>query len=190
MGRAALVLACLLCACHGGPHGAGTGDAGATDAGGALDGAVASVVDAGPEDELVPAAASEELTARARHLLEAIAKQDATLAVDILFPRDAWLATRDATDPGKDWEKRVDRPFQRALHVLARRTKGLDRAAAITLELGHTLAQAAPRRHGWKKSLWTVTGSRLTFTIDGRTRTLPIRELVAWRGAWYVTRLR
>jgi hypothetical protein len=35
-----------------------------------------------------------------------------------------------------------------------------------------------------------VYGSRITFVIDGRTRTLPLRELTAWRGEWYVTRLR
>ena len=26
--------------------------------------------------------------------------------------------------------------------------------------------------------------------VDGKTRTLSIREMTAWRGAWYVTRLK
>jgi hypothetical protein len=35
-----------------------------------------------------------------------------------------------------------------------------------------------------------VRDSRLTFVVDGRTKTLTIREMTAWRGAWYITRLR
>jgi hypothetical protein len=29
----------------------------------------------------------------------------------------------------------------------------------------------------------------LTFVVDGRTHAMSIREMTAWRGAWYVTRL-
>ncbi|HTB72278.1 MAG TPA: hypothetical protein VK762_03490 [Polyangiaceae bacterium] len=145
--------------------------------------------DAGPADDAIPPTSSEELTVRARHLLEAIAQNNGELASDILFPRDGWVATRDAADPGKEWEKRVARPFQRSLRVLSRRHQDLGRAQFASLELGHSMTQATPKRHGWQKPLWIVTGSRLTFVVDGRTRTLPVREMVGWRGAWYVTRL-
>jgi hypothetical protein len=150
----------------------------------------ASLVEAGPADDALPPAQTDELAARARHLLEAIAKDDSTLSADIVFPRDGWLATRDSPDGGKEWEKRVSAPFRRALHVLSRRRKNLDQARFVSLELGSTVAQETVRRHGWTKPLWTVRGSRLTFVIDGRTATLPVREMTAWRGAWYVTRLR
>ena len=126
---------------------------------------------------------------RAKHLLEAIAQDNVDLASDILFPRDGWTTTRDAADPGKEWEKRVARPFRKALHSLSRHHKDLDRAKFASLELGHSMTQASPKKRGWQKPLWIVTGSRLTFVVDGRTRTLPVREMTAWRGAWYVTRL-
>ena len=171
-------------------RGGGAGDGGADagpDAGDAS--AEASAPDAAPADEAIPPTSSDELTVRARHLLEAIAQDNADLATDILFPRDGWVATREAADPGKDWEKRVDRPFHRMLHVLSRRHKDFDRAQFASLELGHSMTQVTVKKHGWQKPLWTVTGSRLTFVVDGRTRTLPVRELTAWRGAWYVTRL-
>jgi hypothetical protein len=146
--------------------------------------------DALPPDDTILPASSEELTGRARHLLEAIARDDATLASDILFPRDGWLATRDAPDPGKDWEVHVATPFRRAVHVLSRRNRDLTQIQAVSLELGGEIVEATPRRHGFKKPLWTVTGSRLTFVAGGHTRTVSIREMVAWRGAWYVARLR
>jgi hypothetical protein len=146
--------------------------------------------DAAPPDDAIPAASSDELTARARHLLEAIGKDDPDLAGDILFPRDGWLATRDAADPGKEWEKRVSGPFRKAVHAAGRHHEALERAQFVSFELGHAVVQATPRRHGWKKPLWTVHGCRLTYVVDGHTRTLAIREMTAWRGAWYVTRLR
>jgi hypothetical protein len=161
------------------------GGANARDASRAL---VAS--DASPPDDTILPVPTEELAARARHLLEAIAKDDATLASDILFPRDGWLATRDAPDPGKDWEVHVATPFRRAVHALSRRHHELNPIQAVSIELGGEIVEATPRRHGWRKPLWTVTGSRLTFVAGGHTRTLSIREMVAWRGAWYVARLR
>lgn len=167
------------------------GDSGAADASsdGGEGGAGSSALEAGPSDDAIPPTSSDELTVRARHLLEAIAQDNADLATDIQFPRDGWMATRDAADPGKEWEKRVARPFRRAVHSLSRRHKDLDRAQFASIELGHTMLQVTPRRHGWQKPLWVVTGSRLTFVAEGKTRTLTVRELTAWRGAWYITRL-
>jgi hypothetical protein len=154
-------------------------------------GSTGSAVDAAPPpDEAIPQGPVEEIAARAGHLLEAIGRGDAQLATDILFPRDGWLATRDAPDPGKEWSRRVETPFRRTIRALSRRHADFDRAQVVSFELGRSMVQQSPRRHGWRKPLWTVHESRITFVIDGRTRTLPIREMTAWRGAWYVTRLR
>ena len=178
--------------CNGAHHEAPGSDAALpADAGGDTRPAAGiPAVDAGPPDDSIPPTSSEELTARARHLLEAVGKDDPDLATDILFPRDGWLATREAVDPGKEWEKRVALPFRKSVHAHARHHEELDRAQFVSLELGHAVVQSTPRRHGWKKPLWTVKGSHLTFVVDGHTRTLSIREMAAWRGAWYVTRLR
>jgi hypothetical protein len=149
----------------------------------------AAVLDAAPAEDSIPSTSSDELTGRARHLLEAVGKGDPDLATDILFPRDGWLATRDAADPGKEWEKHVAAPFRKAVHADSRHGE-LDGARFVSLELGHAVVQSTIRRHGWKTPLWTVRGSHLTYVVDGHTRTLSIREMTAWRGAWYVTRLR
>jgi hypothetical protein len=189
-----LLVVLLACSCRKQP----TGSAGPVDAAiadGARDAAdeatsLALGLEAGPADDEMPASDSDELKERTRHLLEAIAKDDSGLATDILFPRDGWLATRDADDPGKDWAKRVEAPFRKALHRLSRHLKGLDRAQFVSFDPGHNIVQATPKRHGWKKPLWVLLGARVSFVVDGRTRTMTIREMTAWRGAWYVTRLR
>jgi len=191
---AVVLVAASLCGCR--PGRAGVTDAGADANAAAGEAAmdaraiVAAILEAGPPDDAIPPDSSNELTERARHLLEAIAKDQADLATDILFPRDAWLGTRDAPDLGKDWDTRVAAPFRKGVHALWRRHHDLDRAQFTSLEVGHAVAQATPKRHGWKEPLWIAHGSRISYVIDGRTHTLPIRELTAWRGAWYVTRLR
>jgi hypothetical protein len=190
-GRAAAVWACLICGCRGAALGAA--DDASWQAATAIPqegGASVGIDAASPPDDAVLPSNTEELQTRARHLLEAITKDDATLAADILFPRDGWLATRDAADPGKDWQTHAAAPFRRAVHGLSRRHRDWEHAEAVSLQLGSTVAETVPRKHGWKKPLWTVGGSQLTFVAGGHTRTLPIREMVAWRGAWYVTRLR
>jgi len=164
--------------------GSASADAGASAGPGA--GADAGV----PPDDLMPPASSDELTARARHLLEAVGKDDADLAADIEFPRNGWLAMRDAEDTGKDWSKRVDGPFRKSLHGYFKRHESIGRAQFVSFELGHAVVQTNVHKHGWKKPLWTVHGSHLTYVVDGHTRTLVVHEMTAWRGAWYVTRLR
>jgi hypothetical protein len=125
-----------------------------------------------------------------KHLLEAVAQNNADLAGDVLFPRDAYSATKDLPDPAKAWEKRVQGTFKRHVNVTHKRVKGIEGAKFVSFELGHAIAQVTPRRQGFKKPLWRVKHSKLTFTLDGKTRHLDVSEMVAWRGNWYVTQLR
>jgi hypothetical protein len=142
-----------------------------------------------PPEDALPPTSGDELTVRAQHLLEAIQKDDPDLAVDIMFPRDGWLSVRDAADGGKEWDHRVASPFRRAVHRLSHH-HDLERAEFVSIELGKRMVQATPHRRGWKKPLWLVSGSRITFVVDGHTRSLAIGQMTAWRGAWYVTQMR
>lgn len=187
-GLAVVPLALALVGCKGSRA---TPDAGDADAPVVSDVAREAAVEASalgaPPDDEIPPTSSDELTSRAKHLLEAVAKDDPDLAVDIEFPRDGWIAMRDAADPGKEWDDHVDERFRRGVHALAKHADG---AQFVSLELGHEVVQETPKHHGWKKPLWTVHGSRLTYVVDGHTRHIVIHEMIGWRGAWYVTRLR
>lgn len=155
------------------------------------DGGQVQLADSGlsVDDLVMPQAPSEELTTRMRHLLEAISQNNPDLASDMAFPRDAFIATRDAADPQKAWEKKQAGAFRRAVERSHKRTKGIENAKYVGFELGHSLVQAPPKKHEWKRPLWKVKHSKLTFTIDGKVKHLEIAEMTAWRGAWYVTRL-
>jgi hypothetical protein len=166
-------------------------DAGALEAHDASkDAADASAPDAAILDDALPPSDSDDLTTRTRHLLEAIAKDDPSLATDIVFPRDAYLLAKDAADPGKQWDAKVMGAFQKQVHVLHKRMSGIDRAQFASFEIGQPIAQAVPKRRDMRMTLWRVRHSRLNFAIDGKAARFDIGELTSWRGAWYVTQMR
>lgn len=150
----------------------------------------ADSADSGSSDDVLPPSSSAELTTRGRHLLEAIAQDNADLAADILFPRDAWTLARDGQDPTKQWEEKIKPGFKTAVHYWNTHTKDIGRAQFVSFEIGKTVQQIAPKKKEWKRALWQVKHSQLTFSIDGQSKKFEIAEMVGWRGAWYVVHLR
>lgn len=155
------------------------------------EGSVRATADAGVIDDVaMPQASGEELDMRMKHLVEAIAQGNPDLAGDVVFPRDAYMQTRDSADPQKLWEKKIQGGFKRGVEGLHKKTKGVASAKFVSFELGHSVVQITPKKKDWKRPLWRVKHSKLTFVIDGKQRQFDIAEMTAWRGAWYVTKLR
>ncbi len=151
---------------------------------------VDAAVEAGIPDDALPDATSAELSTRSRHLLEAISKDSPDLALDIFFPREGYAAAREGQDPGKSWDTKLKPQFAKAIKKIRGRTKGIDRAVFVSFDLGKSITQIVPKKKDWKTPLWRVKRSVLTFTIDGKVHRLEIAEMVAWRGHWYVTKLK
>lgn len=163
---------------------------------GASDSAIADVsptpsplADGGWDEGVMPPIASEELTQRMKHLVEAIGHDNADLAQDVLFPRDGFVQVKDASDPGKAWEK-LRTAFGRAVHVQNSHKKGMEKATLVSFELGHSVNLVPAKRHEFKRALWRAKHSKLIFAIDGKTSTMEIIEMTAWHGNWYITKLR
>lgn len=149
----------------------------------------ASSPDAGQADDALPQANAPDLALRGKHLLEAIVQDNPELASDIVFPRDAFIITRDTADPAKVWEKKIAGGFGRDVHTMNKRLKGKD-AQFSGLEVGQAIVRIVPKRRDFKKPLWRVKHSKLLFTVDGKPQRIEINEMVSWRGAWYITKLR
>jgi hypothetical protein len=177
----------------------GDGDGGLD---GGLDGAVVTASDAGaielpshaaavtPSDDAnIPPAASDELDARMKHLLEAIAQDQPELAQDVLFPRKGYVDFADAKDPGKAWDTKVKASFDKSIHKL-HKTKGIERSTFSSFELGKNIVHTAAKKKELKSPTWRVKHSKLYYMSEGHTKTLVLAELTSWKGAWYVTRLR
>jgi hypothetical protein len=137
---------------------------------------------------------SDELTARSRHLFEALVVDNPTLARDVLYPRDAFIRHRDVKDPGRTWDRKVDAPFAKQLHAahkqLLRKYRSLEHATFVRLELGSSMEQSAPREREWRVTTHHIFRSKLWFKVGDKVTHLDVHELVAYRGSWYVMRLR
>lgn len=181
--------------CKRRPHDVQTVDAG-TDAAvarldeGAVDAGSATLPESATSDSAMPPAQSDELTARMRHLLEAIAQNSPDLAGDVVFPREAWMMVRDEADPQTSWDRRVKVPFGKAVEKLHKRTKNVEHARFVSFSVGHAVIQSQPKKKDLRKALWRVRHSKVVFTIDNKTQSFEIAEMTSWRGAWYVTKLR
>jgi len=189
MNRAFFLLLSSCGNCNAAPIDAGA-DAGREASVAAIVDAAAPIDEAGTPDETMPAATSEDLTTRGRHLLEAIAQDNPDLASDILFPRDAWANARDGQDPTKQWDDKLKPAFQSSVHYWFKHTKDVARAQFVSLEIGKTVQEITPKKKEWKKPLWENKHGKLSFSIDGQTKHIEVLEMVSWRGAWYVTHLR
>lgn len=170
---------------------AASADAGPRDAGPTQSppSAFAPFVDAGASESAMPVAGGEELTARMRHVLDAIAQNNADLARDVVFPREAYLEIRDAKDAGKAWDQKILSPFRKSIQRTNTHTRNIDKAHFVEFELGHTVTRGAHKKHEFKADLWHVKHSRIVFTVEGKTHHLDIAEMTSYRGAWYITRL-
>ena len=138
----------------------------------------------------MPTAIDDDLTQRMQHLLEALSQDNPDLAIDVVFPRDGWMQSKEGSEPQKSYEKLVTGAFKRAVESNRRKLKGVEHAKYVSFDLGHQIVQLPSGKKNFKMPLWRVRHSKIKFTIDGKEHALDINEMTAWRGAWYVTRLR
>jgi len=190
LARPAMLVALALVACTPPGPGGADADAGRNDASATVDAEPDGGVDGAIADDTMPQATSADLTNRARHLLEAIAKSSPDLAHDMLFPREGYVGARDAQDPGKLWDVKLKPAYEAQVKRATKRTKGIERAVFVSFELGKSISRIVPKKKEWTTPLWRVKRSAITFTIDGKAHRMEIAELVAWRGNWYLTKLR
>ncbi|WP_394842536.1 hypothetical protein LZC95_36385 [Pendulispora brunnea] len=183
----------------GGSKGAPAVDAGAASASAHVSaadpkadaGAAANAAaDAGIIEEPAPTVDNADLTLRGRHLLEAIAHGEPKLAADIVYPRDAYIATKDQPDPGKQWDKKVYPIFERDVATVRKRLRVPENAQFVSFELGPTIAQSPVKKRDLKQPVWRVRHSKLTFAVGGKPQRIEIAEMTGWHGAWYVSKLR
>jgi hypothetical protein len=166
------------------------------DAAAPLDAAIkdaASEAEAGPPPQAsfddFPDAGPADLDVRGKHLLEAIAQNDPSLAADIMMPREAYITARDAQDPAALYESKFKTSIATHIAHIHKKEKGVENAVYVSFDLGQSTSRVVPKKHEWKEPLWHATRSTLTFTIDGRVQRVEIAEMVAWRGNWYVAKL-
>ena len=150
----------------------------------------ASTVDAAlaQDDETAVPMTNEELVTRSKHLVEAIAGDNAELAIDFLLSKDAYAQFYAEKDATRAWERHMKKAFARTIHKLHQRRHS-EGARFVRFELGTRLVKSSVGKGKSKRQVWHSRGSKIYFTLDGKQRHIAIREMIAWRGAWYIARL-
>jgi len=117
-------------------------------------------------------------------------KGDPKLAADIVYPREAYIATHEHADPGKLWDKKVYPGFERDMRTLRKRLRLTEQVQFVSFDLGPQVVQTTPKKRDSKVPVWRVRHSKITFTLGGKTQRMEVAELTGWHGAWYVSKLR
>ena len=141
-----------------------------------------------PENATLPPLTSEELTERARHLFEAVVRDELELADEFFFPREPFLRLKDVDDPGR-YHAELVRMYRRDLHSLHARRKNWDGARFLSFELGTPPRWVKPGEEWNKIGYHRTFDGHLRYDLRGAIRTLDVHTIISWDGRWYVTHL-
>ncbi len=127
----------------------------------------------------------DDVTVRAKHLLEAIAQGDANLASDILLPRVAFAAIRGGKATSRRWTNEIASRFKRDVALAHRQLRGANDVRFVSFRI------TPNKRLKTKQAQKQPTGrAQLTFAIKRQLHKIDVAEMILWQGAWYVLRLR
>lgn len=144
-----------------------------------------------PQTRDRPAASSPALDARAAALWDAVVRDDPDRALPFFFPVTAYEQVKAIPSPASDWRRRLVAAYKRDIHGIHKRLgERADAARLVRLEIPDDRARwVDPNEESNKLGYWRVYGTRMTYELDGKQRSIDISSLISWRGEWYVVHL-
>ncbi len=138
----------------------------------------------------LPPLESDELTARAAQLFDAIKTGRPELGLPFFFPREPFLALKDVDDPGK-YHAELVRAYRQNIRDLHVARRGWDDAVFRGFELAvKPKPKRVPPGREWNKiGYFRTIGAKLKYEVGGRQRFIEVHTLISWDGRWYVTHL-
>jgi len=125
---------------------------------------------------------------RLKLLFEAIVKDDPARAVDVFFPRDAFLQVKAMQNPGRYWDKLKAR-FEQDIHTLHKSVGSVSGARYERFELAKRGGLIAPGDEGNKLAYWASRHSFLFYRVGKQLKKLEVRVAITWQERWYVIHL-
>jgi hypothetical protein len=115
-------------------------------------------------------------------------------ATPFFFPLGAYVQVKGISDPVHDYQTRLIVNFDQDVLTLHASLGGSGGASAGSATFaGVTVPNAAqwilPGVEYNKGSYWRVYGTRISYTIGGRTGSFQITSMISWRGEWYLVHL-
>ena len=136
-----------------------------------------------------PSAPTEDLTTKAAHLFTAVQKDDATLAADFFFPRNAFLQVKDIGNPGKYWDQ-LFRTYNRDVHDLHIKHKAkMAGAQFVDIQAGSPAKWVPPGEEANKIGYFRSFNAKVRYRVGETYGHFDVRVQITWQGKWFITHL-
>ncbi|AUX24706.1 hypothetical protein SOCEGT47_052450 [Sorangium cellulosum] len=166
----------------GGPGASAPGAA--ADAGAEADAAAVFA----PDNKILPPLESQELTARASALFDAIVKNEPALAEPFWFPKEPFIPLKDVKGPGKYWDN-LHAAYLADVKATHRKRKSWEGARFVGFEVGSRPKWVPPGKEANKIGYYRSLHGKLRYEIDGRPASIDVHTIISWQGRWYITHL-
>ncbi|WP_437950441.1 hypothetical protein WME98_06105 [Sorangium sp. So ce296] len=139
-------------------------------------------------NKILPPLESEELTARARALFDAIVKNEPALADPFWFPKEPFIPLKDVKDPGKYWDN-LHAAYANDVKAMHRKRKSWEGARFVGFEVGSRPKWVPPGDEVNKIGYYRSFHGKLKYELDGKPASLDVHTIISWQGRWYITHL-
>ncbi|AGP39129.1 hypothetical protein [Sorangium cellulosum] len=139
-------------------------------------------------NKILPPLESEELTARARALFDAIVKNEPALADPFWFPKEPFIPLKDVKDPGKYWDN-LHAAYANDVKAMHRKRKSWEGARFVGFEVGSRPKWVPPGDEVNKIGYYRSFHGKLKVELDGKPASLDVHTIISWQGRWYITHL-
>jgi len=129
-----------------------------------------------------------DLEPRLKLLFDAIVHDEPARAVDVFFPRDAFLQVKAMQNPGRYYD-RLRARFEQDIHALHGSLGDLSQAQYERVELSRRGGLVQPGEEGNKLAYWASRHSYLVYRVGKQRKKLELRVLITWQERWYVIHL-
>lgn len=129
--------------------------------------------------------------ANVQDLWQAIVTDDPAAAMPFFFPKSAYLQVKAISNPAADYQNRLIDWYRLDIHA-AHALLGVQASQAQFVSVAVPAGQVAwivPGVEYNKGSYYRVFGTRLTYKLGGKTKSIGLFSLISWRGEWYIVHL-
>lgn len=121
-------------------------------------------------------------------MLDAIVRDDPTIADDFFFPREPFIPLKDVADAGRYFDQLLAQ-YHRDIHRLHSERKSWDGATFLSFTVGTTPRWVKPGEEWNKIGYYRTFHGQLRYEIDGKPRAIDVHTIITWQGLLYVTHL-
>lgn len=139
-------------------------------------------------NKVLPPLESEELTLRAKKLLDAIVQDDPAIGESFWFPKEPFIPLKDVKGPDKYWNN-LHATYGRDIHALHRKRKSWEGATFVSFKMGSTPKWVPPGDEANKIGYYRSFRGKLTYRIDEKNATIEVHTIISWQGEWFITHL-